>query len=77
MRKVYEIEPEADQAVLVSFRDLFKAMNIKKTSFDKAILKMAKDQKIWLHRHHFPSTAISAEVVKRGDDVFMGMVLRK
>ena len=75
--KIIDIEPAARQQALVSIRALRAAMDLPAEVFDRAILDLADQGKIWLHRHAYPAQAKKAEVVTDNHgNYYMGVVLR-
>ena len=77
LEKMVEIEPAARQQALVSIRELRASMHLPPEIFDRAILDLANQGKIWLHRHAYPAQAEQEEVVKDEEGhCYMGMVLR-
>lgn len=80
LQKILEIEPAATQQVLVSIRKLRNAMALSKQGFDQAILGLAKQGKIFLHRHVYPSEMTEAEreqtVADGQGNYYVGIVLR-
>jgi hypothetical protein len=78
LKKVAEIEPAAGQQALVSIRELRSVANLPAETFDRAVLQLADQGKIWLHRHAYPAQAKQEDVVKddRGN-YYMGIVLRR
>lgn len=55
------IEPGADRGALVVSRDLRRAARIDKESFDRAVLALARQGKLSLHRHDFASSLTPTE----------------
>jgi hypothetical protein len=77
VEKIVEIEPAARQQALVSIRELRGAMKLPHEIFDRAVLDLADEGRIWLHRHAYPAQAKSDEVViDTGGNHYMGLVLR-
>jgi len=78
--KVHRIEPAAGQQALVSIPLLRKAMQLPKSMFDEAILTLARQEKIWLHRHVDPAQIGESErsrlISDRRGNYYMGLVLR-
>jgi len=78
--KVHRIEPAAGQHALVSIPLLRKAMKLPKAMFDEAILTLARQEKIWLHRHVDPAQIGESErsrlISDRRGNYYMGLVLR-
>ncbi len=72
-----QIEPAPN--ALISIRELRQASGLSKMAFDKAILKMVDKERVFLHRHVYPGGLNAAEkemMVKKGNDYYMGLVLR-
>ena len=63
--------------VLISIMKLRQAVNIEPGIFDKSVLKLADDGRIWLHRHAYPAEASEDEIVRddRGN-CYMGLVIK-
>jgi hypothetical protein len=80
LEKIVEIEPAAKQQVLVSIPVLRTALNFSKIIFDRAILQLAEQEKIFLHRHVYPFQMTDAErlnmVADEHGNYYMGVVLR-
>ncbi|MCP4113240.1 MAG: hypothetical protein GY749_48215 [Desulfobacteraceae bacterium] len=54
-------------------------VNMSKQEFDTEILRLAQAEKVWLHRHVFPSPLSDAEkeeLIEQDGDFFMGIVIR-
>ncbi|MCP4345097.1 MAG: hypothetical protein GY795_06170 [Desulfobacterales bacterium] len=78
--KIIEIEPAARRQALVSIPDLRIALDLPKQVFDQAILNLASQEKIFLHRHVHPGRMSQEErnqmVADGQGDYYMGVVLR-
>lgn len=72
-----KVEPQADQQALVSIAKMREKSNLPPDIFDKEIMNLANEGKVWLHRHADPSVAKPEAVVKSGKDTYMGIVLRE
>ena len=76
-----QIEPGADNGALVAARNLRRAAKLDKHEFDRAVLELARNGRLTLHRHDF-ATSLSAterdELVSDGEGTFyVGMALRR
>lgn len=49
------IEPAADRGALVTFRELRRAAQLEKHAFDAAVLDLARQGRLMLHRHDHPA----------------------
>lgn len=80
LEKIVEIEPAAKQQVLVSIPALRTALDFSKILFDRAILQLAEQEKVFLHRHVYPFQMTDAErlnlVADEHGNYYMGIVLR-
>ncbi len=78
--KIVEVEPAARQQALVSVPALRTALNVPKKEFDQAILALAGEGKIFLHRHVDPAQMTDEkrrQMVADGEgNYYMGIVLR-
>ncbi len=78
--KIVEIEPAARRQALVSIVSLRAALNLPKQVFDQAILNLAGQEKIFLHRHVHPGRMNQEELSQMVTDgqgnYYMGVVLR-
>jgi len=77
LEKALEIEPAAARQALVSLRKLRDAARMSPGLFDRTVLQLAEEGKVWLHRHAYPAEADEDEIVR--DDkgnCFMGLVIR-
>lgn len=76
-----QIEPGAERGALVAARDLRRAANLDKSRFDRAVLELARQGRLMLHRHDYASGLTVAqrdELVTDGvGTYFVGMVLRR
>ena len=75
------IEPAAENGALVAARELRRAANLDKSHFDQAVLDLARQGQLMLHRHDFAaalSTAERDELVTDGAGTYyVGMALRR
>ena len=75
------IEPAADNGALVAARELRRAAQLDKSQFDRAVLDLARQGQLMLHRHDFAaglSTAERDELVTDGAGTYyVGMALRR
>lgn len=75
------IEPAAENGALVPARDLRRAANIEKTRFDHAVLDLARQGRVMLHRHDFAAGLSEAErdelVTDGRGTYYVGMALRR
>lgn len=80
LEKVRIVQPEAERQALVPIRELRAAANIPDRSFDAAVLELAHNQKIFLHRHIHPyrlSDQDKEELVTDGKgNYYVGLVIR-
>lgn len=78
--KIVEIEPAARRQALVSVSSLRTALNLPKQVFDQAVLNLASQEKIFLHRHVHAgqmSQEERSQMVTDGQgSYYMGVVLR-
>ena len=84
LERMVEVVPAAANGALVSLRDLRRSKdfeNVDKSSFDQAVLGLADQGKVALHRHDFPaglSTEDRAELVTDATgDFYVGIALRQ
>ena len=77
MRK---IEPGAERGALVSARELRHAASLDKPHFDRAVLDLARQGRLMLHRHDYASGLSAAErdelVTDDAGAFYVGMALR-
>ncbi len=80
LEKIREIEPAAEQQALVSIPSLRAALKLLKETFDQAILDLADQGKIFLHRHVYPSETNDDQRMQMVTDgkgnYYVGLVLR-
>ncbi|MBS0201306.1 MAG: hypothetical protein JSS49_00295 [Planctomycetes bacterium] len=78
---IRRIEPGADNGALVASRDLRRAANLEKTQFDRAVLELASQGRLMLHRHDFASGLSEIErnelVTDGAGTYYVGMALRR
>ena len=78
---IRRIEPAADQGALVPARDLRRVAKLAKAHFDRAVLDLARQGRVMLHRHDFAaglSEADRDELVTDGSGAYyVGMALRR
>ncbi|MCP4108581.1 MAG: hypothetical protein GY749_24040 [Desulfobacteraceae bacterium] len=78
--KIVEIKPTAKHQALVSIPDLRSSLDLSKQAFDNAILSLAHEQKIFLHKHVYPAQMSQEEseqmVTDSKGNYYMGVVLR-
>ena len=76
-----QVEPGADRGALVSARDLRRAANLDKTEFDRAVLALAGQGDLMLHRHDHASHLSAAErdelVTDGAGNYYVGLALRR
>jgi hypothetical protein len=81
IQRALETEPAAGQQAMVSLRKLRKAVGAPKESFDRAVLRLARDGFVWLHRHVDPAQMDDSERAAAVPDgsggFYIGMVLRE
>jgi hypothetical protein len=74
------IEPRADRGALVGSRDLRRAANLEKLPFDRAVLELARQGRLSLHRHDYATSLSPAErdelVTDGAGTYYVGMALR-
>ena len=75
------LEPGADRGALVGSRDLRRAAQVDKLAFDRAVLELAQQGRLSLHRHDYAASLSPAErdeLVTDGAGAFyVGMALRQ
>ncbi len=75
------IEPRADRGALIGSRDLRHAAHLEKTTFDRAVLELARQGHVSLHRHDFAGSLSPAErdelVADRAGNHYVGVALRQ
>ena len=75
------IEPAADNGALVTARNLRRAANLEKSEFDRAVLDLARQGRLTLHRHDFATSLTEAErdelVTDGAGTFYVGMALRR
>uniref|UniRef100_A0A7C4QT64 Uncharacterized protein n=1 Tax=Schlesneria paludicola TaxID=360056 RepID=A0A7C4QT64_9PLAN len=75
------IEPAADRGAFVAARDLRRCAAIDKLDFDRAVLELARQGRLMLHRHDFPAGLTAAEreelVTDGSGNYYVGMALRR
>jgi hypothetical protein len=78
---IRRIEPGADRGALVGTRDLRRAAGMDKTPFDRTVLELARQGKLSLHRHDYPSSLSSSErdelVADGNGSYYVGVALRR
>ncbi len=76
-----EIEPGAERGALVPARDLRRAARLDKPHFDRAVLDLARQGRLMLHRHDYASGLSAAErdelVTDGAGTFYVGMALRR
>lgn len=76
-----QVEPGADRGALVSSRDLRRVANLDKAEFDRAVLALAQQGRLMLHRHDHASQLSAAErdelVTDGAGHYYVGMALRR
>jgi len=84
LERMVEVVPAAANGALVSLRDLRRSMdfqNVDKSAFDQAVLRLADQGKVALHRHDYPAGLSSEDraelVTDATGDFFVGIALRK
>jgi hypothetical protein len=74
------VDPGADRGALIGSRDLRRAAGIEKPQFDRAVLELARQGRVSLHRHDYPASLSDAErdeLVSDGDGgYYVGLALR-
>jgi hypothetical protein len=74
------IEPGADRGALVGSRDLRRAANLDKPLFDRAVLELARQGRVSLHRHDYATSLTAAErdelVTDGAGTYYVGVALR-
>lgn len=77
---IRRVEPRAERGALVGARDLRRAAGIEKAPFDRAVLELARQGKLSLHRHDYPSSLSPSErdeLVADGNGAYyVGVALR-
>ena len=84
LERMVDTVPAAANGALVSLRDLRRSMdsqNVDKSSFDQAVLRLADQGKVALHRHDYPAGLSSEDraelVTDATGDFYVGIALRK
>jgi hypothetical protein len=84
LERMVDTVPAAANGALVSLRELRRSMDfhsVEKTTFDQAVLHLADQGKVALHRHDFPaglSAEDRAELVTDGTgDFYVGIAMRQ
>jgi hypothetical protein len=76
-----QIEPGAERGALVAARELRRAANLDKPQFDQAVLGLARQGRLMLHRHDYANGLSSSdrdELVTDGAGAYyVGMALRR
>lgn len=75
------IEPAADNGALVAARELRRVAQLDKPHFDRAVLDLARQGRVMLHRHDFAGGLSAAErdelVTDGAGTYYVGMALRR
>jgi hypothetical protein len=75
------IEPRAERGALVGFRDLRRTAQLEKEAFDRAVLELARQGRVSLHRHDYVGSLSPAErdelVVDGAGNHYIGVALRQ
>jgi len=75
------LESGAARGSLVSARDLRRAAGLPKTSFDQAVLDLARAGEVSLHKHDYPASLTDAErdelVTDGNGNYFVGVAVRQ
>lgn len=75
------IEPRAERGALVGFRDLRRTAQLEKGTFDRAVLELARQGRVSLHRHDYAGSLSPAErdelVVDGAGNHYIGAALRQ
>ena len=75
------IEPAADNGALVAARELRRVARLDKPHFDRAVLDLARQGRVMLHRHDFAGGLSAAErdelVTDGAGTYYVGMALRR
>jgi len=76
-----QVEPAAVNGALVAARELRRAANLPKSQFDEAILALARQGRLMLHRHDFASSLDPTEreelVTDGAGTYYVGVALRR
>ena len=76
-----QVEPGAERGALVSARDLRRVANLDKAEFDRAVLALAQQGQLMLHRHDHASHLSAVErdelVTDGAGQYYVGMALRR
>lgn len=74
------LEPGADRGALVGARDLRRAARLEKSLFDQAILELARQGRLSLHRHDYATSLSSTQrddlVTDGAGTYYVGMAIR-
>jgi hypothetical protein len=75
------IEPAADNGALVAARELRRAANLDKSTFDRTVIDLARQGRLMLHRHDFASGLTATErdelVTDGAGTYYVGMAIRR
>jgi hypothetical protein len=78
---IRSIEPGADNGALVAARELRRAAKLDKQQFDRAVLDLARQGRLMLHRHDFANGLSPDErdelVTDEAGTYYVGMALRR
>ena len=78
---IRSIEPAADNGALVAARELRRVAQLDKPDFDRAVLDLARQGRVMLHRHDFAGGLSAAErdelVTDGAGTYYVGMALRR
>lgn len=76
-----QLEPGAELGALVGTRELRRAVQLEKSSFDAAVLELARQGKLSLHRHDYASSLPDEEredlVTDGAGTYYVGMAIRR
>lgn len=76
-----QIEPAADHGALVTFRELRRAAALEKGTFDAAVLDLARQGRLMLHRHDHPAGLTPQEreqlVTDGAGNYYVGAAIRR
>jgi hypothetical protein len=80
IRMMRRIEPGADRGALIGARDLRREAQLEKQHFDQAVLELARQGKVSLHRHDYPTGLTESEredlVYDGAGNYYVGVALR-
>lgn len=81
IEKIKQIEPGAERGALVGARELRRVVPLSKTEFDLAVIDLAQQGKLSLHRHDFAASLTADErdqlITDGAGTYYIGMAIRQ